>query len=216
MKKQWHTLAVRIDAMQLRERVFLFLAIIVSCMALADTLWLSPAQVAHKQATVQFAAQGRELDRLRSELKSSALPIDASKSVRDDIAATNVRLEAINQEIRAIAPLAEGGPAIEQALVQFLRRQEGLTLLRTGTVPGTMAGSAAVDVPAPGGAPGTAPVLSRRGMELSVSGSYANLVRYVRTLENALPTLRWGTLQLKTTKQSPEMTLQVFVVGVPP
>lgn len=216
MKKQWHTLAVRIDAMQLRERVFLFLAIIVSCMALADSLWLSPAQVAHKQATVRFAAQGTELDRLRSELKSSAQPVDASKSVRDDIAATNLRLEAINQEIRAVAPLAEGGPAIEQALVQFLRRQEGLTLLRTGTVPGNMVGAAAVDVPAPGGAASAIPVLSRRGMELSVSGSYANLVRYVRTLENALPTLRWGTLQLKTTKQSPEMTLQVFVVGVPP
>ena len=216
MKKQWHTLAVRIDAMQLRERVFLFVAIIVSCMALADSLWLSPAQVAHKQATARFAAQGTELDRLRSELKSSAQPVDASKSVRDDIAATNLRLDAINQEIRAVAPLAEGGPAIEQALVQFLRRQEGLTLLRTGTVPGSMVGAAAVDVPAAGGAASAIPVLSRRGMELSVSGSYANLVRYVRTLENALPTLRWGTLQLKTTKQSPEMTLQVFVVGVPP
>ena len=41
-------------------------------------------------------------------------------------------------------------------------------------------------------------------------------MRYVRTLENALPTLRWGTLQLKTTKQAPELTLQVYVVGVPP
>ena len=216
MKQQWHKLAVRIDAMQLRERVFLFLAIIVSCMALADSLWLSPAQIAHKQATLRFAAQGTELDRLRSELKSSAQPVDASKSVRDDIAANNLRLDAINREIRAVAPLAEGGPAIEQALVQFLRHQEGLTLLRTGTVPGNMVSAAAVDAPASGGATSATPVLSRRGMELSVSGSYANLVRYVRTLENALPTLRWGTLQLKTTKQSPEMTLQVFVVGVPP
>ena len=93
--------------------------------------------------------------------------------------------------------------------MQFLRRQDGLTLLGTGTTPIDSASLAA----ATGGAK---PLLSRRGLELTVAGSYANLVRYVRTLETALPTLRWGTLQLKTTKQAPEMTLQVFVVGVPP
>ena len=60
------------------------------------------------------------------------------------------------------------------------------------------------------------PVLLRRGLELSVSGSYAELVRYVNTLESALPTLRWGTLHLKSAKQPPELTLQVFVVGAPP
>ena len=215
MKQQWQRLALRIDAMQLRERVFVFLTIIVCFGALADTLWLSPAQLAHKQATQRFAAQETELQRLRNELKDLAKPVDANKTVRDDIAAANLRLDAINQEIRAVAPLAEGGPAIEQTLVQFLRRQDGLTLLGTGTTPST-------SVSAPSATAGQTasasaqPVLSRRGLELTVAGSYADLVRYVGTLENALPTLRWGTLQLKTTQQAPEMTLQVFVVGVPP
>lgn len=207
MKKQWQQLVVRIDAMQLRERVFLFMAIIIVALALADTLWLSPAQVAHKQVTGRFAAQGVELQRLRDELRTVAQPVDASKTVRDEIAAANLRLEAINRDIQVIAPSAEGGPAIEQALVQFLRRQEGLTLLSTRTLPPTVVGPAG---------DGGMPVLSRRGLELSVTGSYADLVRYVRTLETALPTLRWGTLQLKTTKQKPEMSLQVFVVGAPP
>lgn len=211
MKKQWDQLALRIDAMQLRERVFLFLAIIISCLALADTLWLSPAQLAQKQAKLRFESQSTELKRLRDELKAVAQTADPSKAVRDDIAAANLRLDAINQDIKAVAPLAEGGPAIEQALVQFLRRQDGLTLLSTGTLK--------QDTPSPSGgasAQGATPTVTRRGLELSVSGKYADLVRYVRTLENALPTLRWGTLQLKTTKQSPEMTLQVFVIGVPP
>ncbi len=213
MKQQWQQLALRIDALQLRERVFLFLTIIISCLALADTVWLAPAQLAHKQATVRLAAQGVELQRLRDELKTVAQPVDASKVVRDQIAESNLRLDAINQEIQAVAPHAQGGPAIEQALVEFLRKQEGLTLLKTETLkqdaPSPAAPATAAGITAPA-------VLSRRGLELSVSGSYAELVRYVRTLENALPTLRWGTLQLKTTKQAPELTLQVYVVGVPP
>ena len=169
--------------------------------------------MAHKQATQRFAAQGADLQRLRDELKALAQPVDASKAVRDQIAETNLLLDTINQEIRAVAPLAEGGPAIEQALVQFLRRQEGLTLLKTGTLSQDKPNTSAV-APTPGPAP--AAVLSRRGLELTVSGPYAELVRYVQTLENALPTLRWGLLQLKTTQQAPELTLQVYVVGVPP
>jgi MSHA biogenesis protein MshJ len=212
MKQRWQQLALRIDAMQLRERVFLFLTIIISCAALADTLWLSPAQTAHKQVVQRFATQEAELQRLRNDLKSMAQPVDANQSVRQEIAEVNQRLDAINQEIRAVAPLAEGGPAIEQALVQFLRRQEGLTLLGTGTLQTESAGQP-ISQPV---AAATQSALERRGLELRVAGSYADLVRYVRTLENALPTLRWGTLQLKTTKQAPEMTIQVFVVGVPP
>ncbi len=209
MKQRWQQLVTRIDALNLRERVFLFLAVIVCALALADTLWLSPAQMAYTQAKQRVTAQGVELTRLRAELQGIAQPVDASKVVRDEIAEINLRLDAVNEDIKAVAPLAEGGPAIEQALVQFLRRQEGLTLLSTGTVKQDMPSA----VPSTGA---SAPALSRRGLELTVSGSYAELVRYVRTLENALPTLRWGTLQLKATKQPPELTLQVYVVGASP
>ncbi len=215
MKQQWQKLALRVDAMQLRERVFLFLAILICGLALADTVWLSPAQLANQQAKLRFVAQGIELQRLRDELKNMSQPVDASKSVRDQIAEANLRLDAINQDIRAVAPQAEGGPAIEQALVQFLRRHEGLTLIRTATLPQDAVSAKATTAPSANTAAAPA-VLSRRGIELSVSGSYAELVRYVRTLENALPTLRWGNLQIKTTKQAPELTLQVYVVGLPP
>ena len=216
MKQQWQTLAARIDALSLRERVFLFLSIIVCCLALADTLWLSPAQVAYKQATQRFAAQTAEVKRLRGELTAVAQPVDASKVVRDDIAAAQLRLDQINAEIKAVAPLAEGGPAIEQTLVQFLRRQEGLTLIGTGTIKQeTVIVSSRVkgDTAAAADKP---PVVSKRGLELKVSGSYAELARYVKTLENALPTLRWGSLQVTAGKEMPELTLQVYVVGVSP
>jgi MSHA biogenesis protein MshJ len=216
MKQQWQTLAARIDALSLRERVFLFLSIIVCCLALADTLWLSPAQVAYKQATQRFAAQTAEVKRLRGELTAVAQPVDASKAVRDDIAAAQLRLDQVNAEIKAVAPLAEGGPAIEQTLVQFLRRQEGLTLIGTGTIKQeTVIVSSRVkgDTAAAADKP---PVVSKRGLELKVSGSYAELARYVKTLENALPTLRWGGLQVTAGKEMPELTLQVYVVGVSP
>lgn len=214
MKQRWQKLVVRIDALSLRERVFLFLSIIVCTLALADLFWLSPAQSAYTQARQRVTAQEVELKRLRAELTGAAQPVDPAVAVRNEIADINTRLAAVNADISAVAPLAEGGPAIEQALVQFLQRREGLTLVSTSTLQQTIpAPRAGAEV----GASTNAPVLARKGLELTVTGPYAELVRYVSTLENALPTLRWGSLHLKSTKQpASELTLQVFVVGVAP
>ena len=41
-------------------------------------------------------------------------------------------------------------------------------------------------------------------------------MRYVKTLENALPSLRWGAMHLKSDQQPPELSLLVYVVGAQP
>ena len=212
MKQWWQKQAVRINALSLRERVFLFISLMVCCLALADFFWFSPAQMAYKQTIQRFAQQNTDLNRLRAELQAIARPVDPSKVLRDEIAVLQPQLEAINQDIRLAAPEAEGGAELEQALVQFLRRHEGLTLLGTDTAPLDAAGQPKGKTP---------PGLVRRGVELRVSGPYAELVRYVKSLETALPTLRWGTLQLKTAPTTaptspPELVLQVYVLGVQP
>lgn len=208
MKQWWQKQSVRINALSLRERVFLFISIMVCCLALVDFFWLSPAQMAHKQVTQRFTLQNTELNRLRAELKDAAQPADPSKALRDEMAVLQPQLEAISQDIKAAAPQAEGGAELEQALVQFLRRHEGLTLLGTDTASLDAAGLPKGKTP---------PGLVRRGVELRVSGPYAELVRYVQSLETALPTLRWGTLQLKAgTTSPPELILQAYVLGVQP
>lgn len=210
MKALWQQQAARIDALSLRERVFLFLSVVAVCIALADVLWLSPTQMAHQQARQQLAAQGVELQRLRDELKVLAQPVDASKTVREEVAVAQSQLDAVEHDIQTRVPMSDSNLALQTVLVQFLRRHEGLTLVSAGTVKQEAPVATAV------GAPAAPAGLVRRGMELKVSGPYAELVRYVKTLEAALPTLRWGALRLRSDKQAPELTLQVYVVGVQP
>lgn len=210
MKAIWEKQAARIDALSLRERAFLFLSVIAVCLALADVLWLSPTQTVHKQVRQQLAGQGVELQRLGDELKALAQPVDASKAVREDVAAAQTQLDAVDHTIKTQVPMADSDFALQSALVQFLRRQEGLTLVSVGTV------KQESSVAAGAGAPPAPAGLIKRGMELKVAGPYAELVRYVKTLESALPALRWGALRLQSEKQPPELTLQVYVVGVQP
>ncbi|MEO6292332.1 MAG: hypothetical protein ABIO88_06890 [Burkholderiaceae bacterium] len=211
----WAKQSVRIDALSLRERVFLFLSVIACCMALADVAWLSPAQVAHQQLIQRFDKQSAELQRTRAELKAVAQPVDTGKAARDEIAAAKTRLESVNQTIKGILPSATQATPLAQVLVHLLRRHEGLTLLRTATLPAeaVVAGTA----PAVGSGAAAMPVgFTRQGVELTVSGSYAELTRYVQTLEKALPQVRWGMMKLKSDKMPPELTLQLFLVGVQP
>lgn len=215
-KVRMEALLAKIDAMSLRERAFLFLSILACIVALVDMLWLTPVMAANKKLVQQFASQAAELGRLRDELKVVAQPVDPSKAVRADIDAANLRLDALNEDINALLPRAKNGPDLEQVLVQFLRREEGLTLLglktlqsETAPAPAAAAGAAAVAGALPAG-------MTRKGLELRISGPYIALVRYVQQLETALPALRWGALALKSEVQPPELTLQVFVLGVQP
>jgi len=214
-KSWWEKQSARIDALSLRERVFLFLSVMACCMALADVVWLSPAQVAHKQLTQRFDKQSAELQRARDTLKLVAKPVDGAKAVRDEIAAVKTRLDTVNQNIKDVLPAATEATPLAQVLVQFLRRHEGLTLVRTSATAPEAA--VAKTAPAVGAGVAAAPVgFTRQGVELTVSGPYPELMRCVQALETELPHVRWGAMKLKSDKLPPELTLQLYLVGVQP
>jgi MSHA biogenesis protein MshJ len=204
MRQWWLAQAARIDALSLRERGFLFFSLIVTCLAVADVLWLSPAMEGHAKLAQQFGIQSTEVQRLRRELQSAPTPVDVNKPARAELAQLQQQLQALKQDIALVA--GGGSPALEPVLVEFLRRREGLVLLSTATL--KLDATVANEVAVPG--------VVRRGLELKVAGSYAELVRYVKSLEQALPSLRWGLMQLRSEKQPPELTLQVYVLEVQP
>jgi MSHA biogenesis protein MshJ len=212
MKQQFQQLLLRIDALSVRERIFLFVSVFVCFLALADFVWFTPAQVAHKALLQRFAAQNAELDRLRSELAVSAVPNDPGKAVREDLRTATARLEAINNDIALLLPKDQKGPALEQVLQRLLRRQEGLTLLSLDTLKSEEPAATGSNT----GPAASATGLTKHGLSLRVAGPYAELVRYVQSLESSLPGLRWGSIEFKSEKQRNELTLQVYTVGGQP
>ena len=210
MKAWWKIQSARIDALTLRERVFLFVSILAAFIALADVMWLSPAQAAHTQLKQRFAKQVIELQRLREETKAEALKPSPARLAREELARTRTETDNVNQQINQVSASTTQGTPLAQVLEQFLRRHGGLTLVSTTTlVPEAGAGKSPQSGSLPAG-------LSRTGLELTVSGSYPELVGYVQTLEKALPNLRWGRMKLASDTQPPQLSLQVYVVGVQP
>ena len=154
--------------------------------------------------------QNTDLQTARGALSATTKPQNVSQTVRDDIASAKNRLEMVNQNIKDVSPVAAEVAPLAQVLVHLLRRHEGLTLVRTSAVAPEFSSVKS-------GQTGALPVgLTRQGVELTVSGPYPELVRYVQVLEGALPNLRWGVMKLKSEKLPPELTLQLYVVGVQP
>lgn len=204
MKRWWTIITTRVDALSLRERVFLFLTLLVLCMVMANVLWLTPVQNQHRQVTQRFAAQDVELQTLREELKNTSGETGEAKLKREQLAQMRERLAAVNAEIAALPQTKEDETPLAKVLVHFLRRHEGLVLVRTATL-------APENRSAQGN--GTPAGVKRQGLELTVAGPYAELTRYVQTLERALPALRWGTMKMNSEQQPAQLTLQVWLVG---
>ncbi len=208
MTQRWQALVARLDAMSRRERLMLFGVVLVSCLALVDTLWLSPAQSAHRQLTQRLTKQSSELQSLREAVRSAPKSDEANRVLRDEVTRTRQAIDLVDRDILTLLPGAGAKTPLGRVLVHLLRRHEGLRLVRAEAL--------APEVAGPGNANGAGKLpdgLSRQGVALSVAGPYADLTRYVATLEGALPYVRWGTMTLKAEQGAPVLTLQLFLIA---
>jgi MSHA biogenesis protein MshJ len=212
MKNWWKVQSVRIDALSLRERAFLFVTLLATCVALVQVLWLEPAQRRLQQETKKFKAQELELRTLQVDFKNNATGSGPAKTRQAELAGINTQIAATNQAISQVPSGEMAAAQLPQVLTLFLRRHEGLTLVKTATVSELPAKSTADK----GVAAVSGSGLKQQGLELTVAGAYPELIRYVQTLERSLPALRWGPMTLVSEKQPPQLTLQVYLVGESP
>ena len=212
MNPWWNTQSTRINALSLRERLFLFLSLLVICLALADMALLSPAQARHKQAFQVLEKQNDDLKKSRLAMKLLADSGGAAKALNVELIAVKLRIEALDQSIAWSTTGPVHTQPLAQVLVHLLRRYEGLTLVSTSSIAAElddkkMPADAATALP---------PGFTRQGLALTVSGPYSQLLAYVQTLEAAMPHVRWGPMRLNSEKQPPELKLHLFIVGVTP
>ncbi len=213
MKPWWLAQMARIDALSLRERLFLFLSVLVCAAAVVDTLWLSPAQTSYKQTSQRVEKQATELQRLRETLRASATPATQDAGPRDELVQVAAQTEQVNQAVKQLLPDSADTAPLAQALVHLLRRHEGLTLVRTSALAPEQAGPGNATPAKAGGTLPLPPGLTRQGVALTVSGSYSDLTRYVQMLEVDMPRVRWGEMLLNSGKDQPELTLKLYLLG---
>lgn len=206
-QKHWQTQAKRIDALSLRERVFLFLSIALVLAAVLDQFLIAPLTAEQTQARQHQQRQATELKTLRQQF-AEATQLNATDSpqgqLRAAIRAAQGETLGLDQQLQQRSGLLDNQSQLPEVMGRLLRQHGRLTLVKLQTL------DEAALPQAHNAAPSS---LKWRGVELQVSGDYLDLMRYLAELETALPTLRWGQMRLSHESGQALLQLQVFLVG---
>lgn len=219
MKQLLQKYADSIDAMALRERAMFFGAVALVLMTLLQVFLLNPVLSRRNQLSAQIAQQEDETKAIRVQIQAlvrpegpdrDALNRDRIKSLRDQIAQLDRQFE--EQQKQFVAP-----EKMAAMLENIIAKNRKLQLVSLRNLPATALLSGAAAPATAGGrarAPGAHEVF-RHTVELSVKGSYFDLLDYLAALERMPQRMFWDGFELSVA-QYPQSVLKLSVFTLSP
>ncbi|TXF10851.1 hypothetical protein [Pelomicrobium methylotrophicum] len=220
MKERLRVWVARIDALPTRQRIYGFAALAVGGGFLAYLGLFEPLIVQNEQLAQRIQAQEQEIQAIHKQVEALERGHgldDAERQRRERLSALKRELEALEASLREREAHLVPPERIARLLREVLERNRGLQLVSLVTLPVAELSEAASGAQAPQELPqrGGAPVeasrrLYRHGVEISVRGSYLDLLRYVSELEKLPWRMYWGRAKLHV-EEYPVSTLQLTV-----
>lgn len=216
------------DARAPRERLLLAAALLAALLFVIDALWFTPALRAFRQARQQHGAVVAALSAAQAEqARRAAGGADPAQQVEQEIRATQDRVTALDRELREQAAGLVSADQMVAVLDQMLVRHPQVKVRAMRSLPRTdllgdglqvVAGTTATAASAPT-APASAPrggsALYRHGVEIVLEGSYADLVTYLKTLDEQPQQLLAGGLQFRVEKHPlSTLTLRLYTLSM--
>jgi len=230
MKEQWTKLATRIDALSLRERIMVFAALAAAIVFLTHFFALGPLLRKQDMLNAQISQQNNNIEGIDNEIRArvEAAQTDPDAQVRTRLAAVRKETEELSGQLRAMQNGLVAPERMAPLLDSILRANGRLTLVSMRTLPvesvleasRRAAGAAPEATPAPAAtpanaAPGTAELLYRHGVEITVRGNYLDMIAYMNTLEGLPTQLFWGRAQLEAeTWPASRLTLTLYTLSL--
>ncbi|HCY62557.1 MAG TPA: MSHA biogenesis protein MshJ [Oxalobacteraceae bacterium] len=236
MKQRILEIAKKIDALSLRERVILFGAAVAVMLFLINSLFINPQFIQQKKLADQIAQDQAQLYQIQAlieqKMKSYASDPNADLRLRlQQLQRQQAQLQGDLQEIQQslVTPDKMAG-----LLEDILQRQGRLRLLSLKTLPvaglnglnntlenvqkAPAAAGAAVGTPDPADKAGNAAageVLYRHGVEITLEGSYPDMLEYLAELEKMPWHLFWGKARLEVeVHPKATLTLTLFTLSL--
>lgn len=196
-------LADRIGAMSLRERVFVFAAALVAVLAAMQWLLIDPASLRAQQARDRLQVAEDGLAEIARQQLPQGAARDPDAALRTQLAALETRLGKLNAELEARERTLVPPERMRDVLRDLVQGPGGLRIVGFKSLP-------AQPVALADAAEGAPPGFYRHGVEITVSGRYADLVAYLERLERLPWRLRWSAAKLDAGGR-PELTLTLTV-----
>lgn len=201
MKLDWKSLAARVDDMSLRERAMLFGALSLVVLFLAYVALIDPGLRRQKSLIDRLGRDQHQIAEVRGQLEQlvrsgGAAPRHPDQVAVDALAAKIAEIDATLAARQSGLVAPERLPAL---LKDILARTKAVELDSLRVLPG---------VPVKAGTGDTG--LYRHGVEVTVKGSYLDLLRYLEELEKRSSVILWGGVELQVEKY-PEVRLRMVI-----
>ncbi len=186
MSAWWTRLSARVNALSLRERSLLFVVLVSLLGAATNLFFIAPLLSLQKARVAQIdqgsAATEEQLGRLQQDIVARRRVLATELDTR--MAAVQTEIDGVDREAAGLSLAASEAVALPAMLKRVLRRSDKVALVRVSP-----AGDAAAAGNAMAAAQGS-------GLDITLAGSYLDLMEYLASLEAALPLARWSALRV--------------------
>ncbi len=204
--------ADRLDAMSLRERVLIFLAVAVVIVAIADSALFDPISRRQKVNSQRIHQQEDEIRTMQGQVQAYAQGRtgDNAGAKRERLEKRKVELAALDRELAAKRNDLVPPERMAKMLYEIVKRTPDVELVSLRSLPATgLAQSLTAGLSTSGLA------LYRHGIEITVSGSYLRMLTYVNQLERLPAKIMWGNMELQAAAY-PVVTLKITLYTLSP
>ena len=219
LKARWQSLAERVDAMSLRERALIFLAVAMVLIVLVNTMLIDPLLTRHKKLQQQIAQTQEKTSAMQRQIQTlvNSWNVDPDVALRARLAQLREQSERTGKTLEDIQSGLVPPQRMSVLLEDILKHNRSLRLVALKTLPVTVLGepdTAAAgktpgkdDKPAQAQKPATPESLVyKHGVEITLEGSYLDLLRYLTEIESLPWHMFWGKADLDVEKY-PKVTL---------
>ena len=205
--------ADRLDAMNLRERVLIFLAVAAALVAIADSALFEPILQRQKANSQRIQQQDDEVRTMQAQVRAyaQARAGDSANARRQRLEKRKLELAALDRELASRQSELVPPERMAKMLSEIVKRNPDIELVSLRTLPAT---GLTQSLTAISGSAPDSPAIYRHGIEIAVSGSYLKMLTYVGQLERLPAKIMWGNMELQSAY--PVVTLKITFYTLSP
>ena len=216
MNDLWKRYAERVDAASLRERVLIFAAAALAVVAIVQSVLVEPQLRREREISRQQATRAAESAALQAELQKLVLARQ-----QDPNALARKRLDALRSELSVVEAAVTDEQKkftppeqMRSVLEDLLSRNKRLRIVDLKTLPVATLGDVRASEGATKHLAGSAErLIYRHGVELTLSGTYLDMLAYLTELEKLPARVYWGRMELSVAEY-PTATLKLTAYTV--
>jgi MSHA biogenesis protein MshJ len=216
VQAQIDKVVAKVDELSLRERVLVFAAVAFLIVSLIDSLFLEPLLVKQKKLSEQVVQQQEKLKQTQAQITTllQAKEADANSPQRERVRVLRQQIAEGEAYLKGRRDKLVPPEKMAQLLEQVLNRNGRLQLVALNTLPVSLlieSSGDATEVQASK----LEKQIYKHGVEITVRGSYADLMQYLTALEKLPTQMFWGVAKMKVVQYpTAELTLTLYTLSL--